>query len=107
MSKRQWSASSSTRSGLAGSCSRAGASFGPRRTATLAGLPEPEGWRQQGPVVKVMLLLDGLPDFPAWPGPEPWAGTIDIGFTLADLAAAAHDARAGQPAARPWIEAAC
>ena len=79
----------------------------PRRTAALAGLPEPEGWRQEGPVVKVMLLLDGLPDFPAWPGPEPWAGTIDIGFTLADLAAAAADARAGRPAARPWIEAAC
>ena len=79
----------------------------PRRTAALAGLPEPKGWRQEGPVVKVMLLLDGLPDFPAWPGPEPWAGTIDVGFTLADLAAAADDARAGRPAARPWIEAAC
>jgi phytoene dehydrogenase-like protein len=79
----------------------------PRRTAVLAGLPEPQGWRQAGPVVKVMLLLDGLPDFPAWPGPEPWAGTIDIGFSMADLAAAAADARAGRPAARPWIEAAC
>jgi phytoene dehydrogenase-like protein len=79
----------------------------PRRTARLAGLPEPEGWRQEGPVVKVMLLLDGLPEFPAWPGPEPWAGTIDVGFTLADLAAAAADARAGEPAARPWIESAC
>jgi phytoene dehydrogenase-like protein len=79
----------------------------PRRTAALAGLPEPEGWRQEGPVVKVMLLLDGLPDFPAWPGPEPWAGTIDVGFTLADLAAAAADARAGRPAAKPWIESAC
>jgi phytoene dehydrogenase-like protein len=79
----------------------------PRRTATLAGLPEPEGWRQEGPVVKVMVLLDGLPDFPAWPGPEPWAGTIDVGFTLADLTAAAADARSGLPAARPWIEAAC
>jgi phytoene dehydrogenase-like protein len=79
----------------------------PRRTAALAGLPEPEGWRQEGPVVKVMVLLDGLPDFPSWPGPEPWAGTIDIGFTLADLEAAAADARAGRPAARPWIEAAC
>jgi phytoene dehydrogenase-like protein len=79
----------------------------PRRTAALAGLLEPEGWAQQGPVVKVMLLLDGLPDFPSWPGPEPWAGTIDVGFTLADLEAAAADARAGRPAARPWIEAAC
>jgi phytoene dehydrogenase-like protein len=79
----------------------------PRRTATLAGLPEPDGWRQEGPVLKIMLLLDGLPDFPAWPGAEPWAGTIDVGFTLADLAAAAADARAGRPAARPWIEAAC
>ena len=79
----------------------------PRRTAALAGLPEPAAWRQQGAVVKVMLLLDGLPDFPAWPGAEPWAGTIDIGFTLADLASAAGDARSGQPAARPWIEAAC
>ncbi len=79
----------------------------PRRTAALAGLPAPDGWRQAGPVVKVMLLLDGLPDFPSWPGPEAWAGTIDIGFELADLAAAAADARAGRPAARPWIEAAC
>jgi phytoene dehydrogenase-like protein len=79
----------------------------PRRTAALAELPERPGWRQDGCVVKVTLLLDGLPDFPAWPGPEPWAGTIDIGFTLADLAAAADDARAGRPASRPWIEAAC
>jgi phytoene dehydrogenase-like protein len=79
----------------------------PRRTAALARLPEPAGWRQQGAVVKVMLLLDGLPDFPTWPGPEPWAGTIDIGFSLAELAAAAADARAGRPATRPWIEAAC
>jgi phytoene dehydrogenase-like protein len=79
----------------------------PLRTAALAGLPEPDGWRQDGPTAKVMLLLDGLPDFPSWPGPEPWAGTIDIGFTLDDLSAAAADARAGRPAARPWIEAAC
>jgi phytoene dehydrogenase-like protein len=79
----------------------------PLRTASLAGLPAPEGWRQAGPVVKVMLLLDGLPDFPAWPGPEPWAGTIDVGFTFSDLEAAAANARAGVPATRPWIEAAC
>jgi phytoene dehydrogenase-like protein len=37
----------------------------------------------------------------------PWAGTIDVGFTLTDLSRAAADARAGRPAARPWIEAAC
>jgi phytoene dehydrogenase-like protein len=79
----------------------------PLRTARLAGVPEPEGWNQDGPTVKVMLLLDGLPDFPAWPGDEPWAGTIDIGFSLDDLEQAAADARAGRPAARPWIEAAC
>jgi phytoene dehydrogenase-like protein len=79
----------------------------PPRTAKLAGLPAPDGWRQQGPVVKAMLLLDGLPDFPSWPGHEPWAGAIDIGFSLADLSAAADEARAGQPAVRPWIEAAC
>jgi phytoene dehydrogenase-like protein len=79
----------------------------PVRTAALAGEPPPRGWRQAGPVVKVMVLLDGLPDFPAWPGPEAWRGAIDIGFTLDDLAAAAADARAGRPAARPWIEAAC
>jgi phytoene dehydrogenase-like protein len=79
----------------------------PRRTAALAGLPEPDGWQQAGPVAKVMVLLDGLPDFPSWPGPEPWAGTMDIGYTLADLASAAEDARAGRPATRPWIEAAC
>jgi phytoene dehydrogenase-like protein len=78
----------------------------PQRTAALAGLPRLD-WRQPGPVVKVMVLLDGLPDFTSWPGPEPWAGTMDIGFTLADLEAAAGDARAGRPAARPWIEAAC
>jgi phytoene dehydrogenase-like protein len=79
----------------------------PIRTSWLAGLAAPAGWRQDGPTVKVMLLLDGLPDFPAWPGPAPWAGTVDIGFTLADLSAAAADARAGRPARRPWIEASC
>jgi phytoene dehydrogenase-like protein len=79
----------------------------PLRTAALAGVEPPAGWRQDGPVVKVMLLLDGLPDFPSWPGEEPWQGTIDIGFTLDDLQRAADDARAGRPAERPWIEAAC
>jgi phytoene dehydrogenase-like protein len=79
----------------------------PLRTSALAGVEPPAGWRQAGPVVKVMLLLDGLPDFPSMPGPEPWRGAIDIGYTLADLTAAADDARAGRPAARPWIEAAC
>jgi phytoene dehydrogenase-like protein len=79
----------------------------PLRTAALAGAEPPAGWRQAGPVVKVMLLLDGLPEFPSWPGEEPWSGTIDIGYSLADLSAAAADARAGRPAARPWIEAAC
>ncbi len=79
----------------------------PLRTAELAGLPAPGHRRQAGPVVKVMLLLDGLPDFPSWPGAEPWAGTIDIGYSLADPESAAADARAGRPAARPWIEAAC
>ena len=79
----------------------------PLRSAALAGTGPPDGWRQAGSVVKVMVLLDGLPEFPAWPGPEPWQGAIDIGFTLADLTAAAGDARAGRPAAAPWIEAAC
>lgn len=79
----------------------------PVRTAALAGVSAPAGWHQAGPVVKVMLLLDGLPDFPSWPGPDPWHGTIDIGFSLEDLGAAADDARAGGSARRPWIEAAC
>jgi phytoene dehydrogenase-like protein len=79
----------------------------PLRTATLAGAPPPPGWRQDGPVVKVMLLLDGLPDFPSWPGEQAWHGAIDIGYTLGDLVAAAADARAGRPARAPWIEAAC
>ena len=79
----------------------------PVRTSVLAGLEPPAGWLQAGPVVKVMLLLDGLPDFPSWPGLDPWRGAIDIGYTLADLTAAAADARAGRPAAAPWIEAAC
>ncbi len=79
----------------------------PVRTARLAGVDTREGWRQAGPVVKVMVLLDGLPDFPAWPGEEPWRGAIDIGFTLGDLERAASEARGGRPAARPWIEAAC
>jgi phytoene dehydrogenase-like protein len=79
----------------------------PVRTAFLAGVDPPIGWRQPGPVVKVMLLLDGLPDFPSWPGEEPWHGAIDIGFTLDELQQAADDARAGRPAAKPWIEAAC
>jgi phytoene dehydrogenase-like protein len=67
----------------------------------------PPGWRQDGPVVKAMLLLDGLPEFPSWPREEAWRGAIDIGYSLADLQAAADDARAGRPATRPWIEAAC
>jgi phytoene dehydrogenase-like protein len=79
----------------------------PLRTAALAGTEAPEGWQQSGPVVKVMVLLDGLPDFPSWPGEEPWAGTIDIGYSLDDLRQAATDAREGRPAAKPWIEAAC
>jgi phytoene dehydrogenase-like protein len=79
----------------------------PVRTARLAGVDPPDGWAQPGPVVKVMLLLDGLPDFPSWPGEEPWHGAIDIGFTLDELQQAADDARAGRPAAKPWIEAAC
>lgn len=79
----------------------------PLRTASLAGVEPPAGWRQAGPVVKAMLLLSALPDFPAWPGPEPWGGAIDVGFTMAELSAAAADARAGRPARRPWIEAAC
>ena len=79
----------------------------PLASARLAGVEPPEGWRQAGPVVKVMALLDGLPEFPSWPGTEPWRGAIDIGFTLGELTAAAEDARAGRPAAAPWIEAAC
>ncbi len=69
----------------------------PRRTATLAGLPGPDRWRQEGPVVKVMVLLDGLPDFTCWPGPEPWAGTIDIGYTL-DRPGGCRPRRARRPA---------
>jgi phytoene dehydrogenase-like protein len=79
----------------------------PVRTARLADVDPPAGWAQPGPVVKVMLLLDGLPDFPSWPGEEAWHGAIDIGFTLDELQQAADDARAGRPAAKPWIEAAC
>ena len=79
----------------------------PLTTGRLVGAGYAGEWRQAGPVVKVMLLLDGLPDFPSWPGPEPWHGAIDIGFTMDDLATAAADARAGRPAAKPWIEAAC
>jgi len=78
----------------------------PLRTAALARTPSPPGWRQAGPVVKVMLLLDGLPDFPAWPGEDAWRGAIDIGYTLDELDRAARDARAGRPAEAPWIEAA-
>src|SRR5205807_6408284 len=79
----------------------------PVRTAQLAGIAPPADVAQPGPVVKVMLLLDGLPDFPSWPGEEAWHGAIDIGFTLGELQQAADDAKAGRPAAKPWIEAAC
>ncbi len=79
----------------------------PLRTSALAGLEPRPGWRQAGPVVKTMLLLDGLPDFPSWPGAEAWQGAIDIGYSMADLASAAEDARAGRAARAPWIEAAC
>ncbi len=79
----------------------------PVRTAALAGVSRPDSWETRSPVVKVMVLLDGLPDFPSWPGADPWSGTIDIGFSLDDLETAADDARAGRAAQRPWIEAAC
>jgi phytoene dehydrogenase-like protein len=79
----------------------------PLRTAALAGVEPRDGWKQAGPTVKVMLLLDGLPDFPSWPGEEPWRGAIDIGYSLEELERAAQDARAGHPAEAPWIEAAC
>jgi phytoene dehydrogenase-like protein len=79
----------------------------PLRTAALADVEAPHGWTQSGPVVKAMLLLDGLPDFPSWPGLDPWRGAIDIGYTMGDLDRAATDARAGRPAERPWVEAAC
>jgi phytoene dehydrogenase-like protein len=79
----------------------------PVRTAALAGVEPRPNWRRDGSVVKAMLLLEGLPDFPSWPGLEPWKGSIDFGYSLADLASAAEDARRGRPAARPWIEAAC
>jgi phytoene dehydrogenase-like protein len=79
----------------------------PVRTAALAGVDPPDGWAQPGPVVKVMLLLDGLPDFPSWPGEEAWHGAIDIGFTMQELQQAAEDAKVGRAAAKPWIEAAC
>ena len=79
----------------------------PLTTARLAGAAPTREWHQAGPVVKVMLMLDGLPDFPSWPGIAPWHGAIDIGFMMDELSAAADDARAGRPAARPWIEAAC
>jgi len=79
----------------------------PLRTAGLAGVERPDGWRQAGPVVKVMLLLDGLPEFTAWPGEEAWHGAIDIGYSLEELERAASDARAGRPSRAPWIEAAC
>jgi phytoene dehydrogenase-like protein len=79
----------------------------PLRSAELAGVEPPAGWRQAGPVVKVMALLDGLPDFPAWPGAEAWHGAIDIGYSLDDLERAAADAREGRAAEAPWIEAAC
>src|SRR3954468_21738859 len=79
----------------------------PLRTAALAGVDPPAGWRQAGPVVKVMLLLDRLPDFPAWPGELSWRGAIDIGYSLEDLSAAVAQARAGEAATHPFIEAAC
>ena len=65
--------------------------------------PPPTAGARTAPRSRSWLLLDGLPDFPAWPGPEPWAGTIDIGFTLDDLAAAAGR-RPGRPARRAALD---
>jgi phytoene dehydrogenase-like protein len=79
----------------------------PVRTAALAGVEAPAGWSQRSPVVKAMVLLDRLPPFPAWPDASPWTGTVDVGFTLQDLAATARDARAGRMPSTPWVEAAC
>ena len=80
----------------------------PVRTAALAGVDPPPGWRQAGPVVKVMLLLDGLPDFPSWPG----RGAVARGdrhrlhARRPRAGAPTTPAPGGRPRA-PWIEAAC
>src|SRR5215204_5271149 len=73
----------------------------PLTSARLAGVDPPAGWRQVGPVVKVMCLLDGLPGFPAWPGEEPWRGSIDLGYSLDELSQAALGARAAGPPSAP------
>ncbi len=101
--------------GSSASSSRTAASAGCRSALECRPAPHrhPCGIARAGelaagvPVVKVMVLLDGLPDFPAWPGAEPWAGTIDICVHDGRPRLAADYARAGRPAARPWIEAAC
>ena len=79
----------------------------PVRTAALAGVPGPDGWSQRSPVVKVMVLLDRLPAFPAWTDGDPWTGTITVGFSLADLEQTATDARAGRMPSTPFMEVAC
>jgi phytoene dehydrogenase-like protein len=79
----------------------------PVRTAALAGVPAPPGWSQRSPVVKVMVLLDRLPSFPAWPDGDAWSGTTTIAFSLEDLERTADDARAGRMPTTPFMEVAC
>ena len=80
----------------------------PSRTAALAGVDAPAGWRQAGPVLKVMVLLDGLPEFPSWPAARS-PGTAPS-TSASRWTTSPPPSRRRAPASRrsaPFIEAAC
>ena len=85
-------------------CARGPCSPTPTRCARPAwpGAEAPDGWRQAGPVVKVMVLLDGPARLSGDARRGPWRGAIDIGFTMGDLSARPPTTRArAGPRARP------
>lgn len=65
------------------------------------------GMRAEGPVVKVLLGLGGLPDFDALPGAEAGPqheGAIIINPSVDYLQRAWEDCEAGRPSERPFME---
>lgn len=65
-----------------------------------------ERWKTRSGTVKVNLVLDRLPEFPAKPGfdPEVHGGTIVLAESLDELETGFQDAVGGRPSARPFAD---